>query len=113
MAKLLRALKRNHSKEMLHDVLSSIAKQDFTDKDKIVEEIFQIALPPDLHDLANAIAGIETRYYFYNLKKELYASPDNTIHHYLRELYFEIPYDKHNYLELMESASIGQAVVSK
>ena len=110
MAKLLRALKRNHSKEILHDALSSIAKQDFTDKDKIVGEIFQIALPPDLHDLANAIPGIEIRYYFYNLKKELYASPDNTIHHYLRELYFEIPYDKHNYLELMESASIGQAV---
>ena len=64
MAKLLRALKRNHSKEMLHDVLSSIAKQDFTDKDKIVGEIFQIALPPDLHDLANAIPGIEIRYYF-------------------------------------------------
>ncbi len=110
MTKLMKALRRNHSEERLNDVLSSIAKQDFTDKDKAESKIFKIVLPPDLNASADGMSGIETYYYFPNLKKVLYASPDNTIHQYLREMYFEVPYNKHNYLELMERASIGQAL---
>lgn len=89
MLKLLMALKANGSEEVIHDALSSIAIQDFTDKNKTVTDIIQIALPKDLHVLAKSIPGIETRCRITRLKNELYASPDNPIHSYLRELYYE------------------------
>lgn len=89
MIKLLMALKANGLEEIIHDALSSIAKQDITDKDKTVNEIFQIALPADLHVLANSITGIEDHYRITQLKNELYASPENAMHSYFRELYYE------------------------
>ncbi|MBW1851059.1 MAG: hypothetical protein JRJ15_06450 [Deltaproteobacteria bacterium] len=89
MSKLLMALKANGQEEVIHDALFSIAKQDFAGKDNAVGDILQIALPADLHVLANSIPGIETRYYITRLKSELYASQDNPIHSYLRRLYYE------------------------
>ncbi|MBC2695691.1 MAG: hypothetical protein HF982_10540 [Desulfobacteraceae bacterium] len=89
MIKLLMALKNSCSEKIIHDTLSSIAIQDFTDKNKTLNDIIQIALPADLHVLAKSIPGIETRYRSTRLKNELYASPNNPIHSYLRELYYE------------------------
>ena len=91
MIKLLMALKTSGSEKIINDALSSIAIQDFTDKNKTVNDIVQIALPADLHVLVNSIPAIETRYRSTRLKNELYASPHNPIHSYLRELYYENP----------------------
>jgi len=87
MTRLLMATKRSHSEEAIENALSSIAKQNFTDES--VNGILNDALPADMHDVANSIPGIEVKYRFSSLKNELYGSMNNSIHSYLRELYYE------------------------
>ena len=87
MTRLLMATKTSYSEETIENALSSIAKQSFTDES--VNGILNDALPAEMHDVANSIPEIELKYRFSSLKNELYGSMNNSIHSYLRELYYE------------------------
>lgn len=112
MTQFLMALQKNHSNGIIEDTLHSIAKQNFSEKDTTLGVLFKIPLPEDLKALANSIPGVETSYRITKLKNELYGSTDNVIHSYLREIYYEIPHDKQNHLELMKKALERKAAVS-
>jgi hypothetical protein len=105
MTKFLLAVRGNHSEEVIEKALFSLGKQDFRDKDKTVNELLQICLPEEFKGLENSIPGIGASYYITKLRNELYGSTDHVIHSYLRELYYEIPVEKHHYLGLMRKAS--------
>ena len=87
MARLIMTMQNSHSQEKIENALSSIANQNFTEES--VKEILNNALPEEMADVANAIAGTELNYRFSSLKNELYGSMSNSIHSYLRELYYE------------------------
>ena len=105
MTKFLMAHQKDHSKEVIENTLHSINKQDFSEKDATLNELLQLSLPEDLQALASSIPGIDTRYNITRLKNELYGSMDNVVHSYLRELYYEIPYDNHPYWALIKKVS--------
>ncbi len=47
------------------------------------------------------VAGSGGDYPFYQLKSELFGSPDSPIHGLLRTLYNEVPYQNHSYVRLL------------
>jgi len=105
MTKFLVALQNDHSEQVIENTLSWIAKQDFSETGKTMNQRLELSLPEELRVLANTIPGIETKYFITRLKNELYGSTDNVVHSYLRELYYEIPHDNHPYWALMKKVS--------
>lgn len=87
MTRLLMALKTGHSEKTVENVLSTIAKQKFTNRE--IKKILKKSLRKSLFDIADKIPGIETTYQISQLKNTLYSSLDNPVHSFLRELYYE------------------------
>jgi hypothetical protein len=45
-------------------------------------------------------------YAYFELKSQLYASPNNPVHTFLRSLFHEIPYEDHSYVALMRDSQL-------
>jgi hypothetical protein len=59
-------------------------------------------MPPEIREAVLSMPELKTKFSITRLKNELYASPDIKIHSFLRELYFENPYQPHQYLLLLK-----------
>lgn len=105
MTKHLMALQKDHSEQVIENTLSWIAKQDFSETGDTMNQRLEFAFPEELQVSADAIPGIDTKYFISRLKNELYGSTDNPVHSYLRELYYEIPHDQHPYCALLKKVS--------
>jgi hypothetical protein len=89
MNSLFLALKEQTLDDQIPETLNSVSTRDFSDKAVSLEKIFRAALPPGARDSALTPPELETQFSIDRLKNELYAAPDNQIHSFLRELYFE------------------------
>ncbi len=105
MARLAEAIRAEHSSEIVEGVLTAISAQDFTGSGRTVDDILESALPVDVYLTARSIPGINFFFNPSNLVDELYSSFDNRMHAFLRDLFYEVPYEGRQYRKLMEKAT--------
>ncbi|MBW2593019.1 MAG: hypothetical protein JRE58_08495, partial [Deltaproteobacteria bacterium] len=104
MAKVLSAYKANPIAVKINDILLAIAEHDFSDQSKPVRAMLQEILPKEAATFIDTIPEIDTHYRISALQNALFGSPKHAVHSYLRELYYETPYENHMHRGLLESA---------
>ena len=105
MVKLLEALEDKYTEQEIHTALLSIARKDLSGKHVDVLDTLRVTLPPNFYTVAHSVPGIDTRYHISRLRSALYADPNNPVHSYLRELYYE------NLLNLISRVAINWSKV--
>lgn len=76
-------------------------KRKMAPDDKTAALLSEIGRGNSAGGAAAAEAGGESALPFFELKNQLYASPESPVHGFLRSLYHEIPYEKHHYVALL------------
>lgn len=105
MAQLLPHIKDRLPEELVEGVLSTIAGLDFENSALPPGELLKSVLPEDLHaDLASA-PNLDDPYDIARMRNELYGALDIPLHTYFRKLFYETPFNEHQYLKLLQKAS--------
>jgi hypothetical protein len=99
---LFTALKSQNFEEQIPRILASVAKKEFSDDNVSLNKFIDESMPPEIREAVLSMPELKTKFSITRLKNELYASPDIKIHSFLRELYFENPYQPHQYLLLLK-----------
>ncbi|MBE0599338.1 MAG: hypothetical protein IH614_19015, partial [Desulfuromonadales bacterium] len=94
LSRALEALREKQPQAKIDELLAAVGKQEL---DRLPAD--QAA--SDLRQALEAKGGVS--YPYFELKNQLYGSPESPIHAYLRTIYHEVPYDNHQYVVLMQS----------
>lgn len=92
LSQALAVLREKQPQEKIDELLTAVGRQDTEGA----------LADPAAGDLRLLLEGGGT-YPYFELKSQLYGSPDSPIHGYLRALYHEIPYENHQYVVLLQS----------
>lgn len=93
--------------EKIDAILAAIGEKNFSDPDVNLDSLVNSVLPKRLRQSSDHIKMITENYQFSKLKNELYGSMDHPVHGYLRDVYYDIPYEKHQYVEMENSLQEG------
>ncbi|MEE4263801.1 MAG: hypothetical protein V2I56_14005 [Desulfobacteraceae bacterium] len=86
---LYMTLKSESLDDLIPDTLAAVSRYNFSADNVELSKVFTAALPLDSRNSVTPPPELESGLSIKHLKNELYASPDNRIHAFLRELYFE------------------------
>ena len=91
MNELYMTLKAKNLEKEIPDAFVSIVKLDISENNSPTNASFDATLPPDFQNIVKTIPEIADKCHISCLKNKLYASTDDKMHTFLRELYFEDP----------------------
>ena len=98
------ALRANGADDTTIDtVLAAIGILDFSASGANLDTLIAKTLPQKYRQISANIDGLAENYQFSRLKNELYGSTDHPVHGYLRDVYYDIPYESHQYVEMVTS----------
>jgi hypothetical protein len=100
MTRLLSALQSTLPERDVNSLLSTIGQRSFDDGGVNFED-FGPVITAEMRSPLRGLSGLNTKYQFFKLKNELYGSVDSPLHHFIRELFYEIPYEKHGYVSYL------------
>ncbi len=89
--------------ELSAKLLRAVGAADFSDGVILLDEGLKQQIPVQfVGQIEGALSGPAVHRYG-NLKNELYASLDSPIHGLLRSLFYEVPYERHQYPKVMDT----------
>ncbi len=92
--------KESDNAEML---LRAVGSADFSNGRIMLDDGLKRQIPVKLAGRVQGALAETSGYQYGRLKNELYASLTSPIHTLLRQLYYEVPYEEHQYPELVRS----------
>ncbi len=99
LTRLLTLLRGHAGQEQIDAVLLAVGGQNFDQEGLSVSSLVRQALPAELRDQFGSLPAFEDKYRFSQLKNELYGALENPVHDYLRQLYYEVPVEQHQYFQ--------------
>lgn len=113
MAKLIKAMKGSEPEEATVSALLKIGEVDFSGSGLATGAPLSANVPGELGAYLSKIEGADDLLPFYRLKNELYAALEHPVHTLLREMFYEMSYQKLQYPALLSAAAASNGVKSK
>jgi hypothetical protein len=88
--------------DMAEKLLRAVGAADFSDGAIMLDGGLQRQIPPGLAGRINGALTENSGYPYARLKNELYASLSSPVHSLLRQLFYEVPYERHQYPDLVD-----------
>jgi hypothetical protein len=80
---------------------------DFSNGTIVLDDGLRKQVPVELAEHVEGALSEISLYQYGRLKNELYASVTSPIHQLLRQLFYEIPYDQHQYTQMVGSFGVA------
>jgi hypothetical protein len=93
---------RGTDESSLDGIMTALGKADFSSPQAMVLPADQVSAG-DFTTRVNGILGAGDMYPLSRLKNKLYGALDGPEHGFLRALYYEVPFDEHQYVQLIRS----------
>ncbi len=107
MNRVLQTVENQTSAEFLERLMLALGQADFSEGvialDPQIGETIPAAQFAKIQGILREVSG----YRYSRLKNELYASLSSPMHKVLRNLFYEVPYQQHQYPQLLESVHPG------
>jgi hypothetical protein len=91
--------------DLSEKLLKAVGATDFTHGGIMLDGGLQRQIPLELAGRVNGALAETSGYQYARLKNELYASVNSPVHGLLRRLFYEVPYEHHQYPDLVESVA--------
>jgi hypothetical protein len=102
LQRLVSGLGEEGSENPLDDVLAALGKADFSGNAPMVL-VAEGTWPSDIRTETMNILQQEEGYPFTRFKNKLFGSLEGSGHIFLRELFYEVPYEDHQYVQLIRA----------
>jgi hypothetical protein len=107
MNRVLQTVENQTSADVLERLMLALGQADFSEGLIALDPKMGEDLPPAQFAKIQGILSEVSGYRYNRLKNELYASLSSPIHKVLRNLFYEVPYQQHQYPQLLESVHPG------
>ncbi len=107
MNRVLQTVENKTSGEFLERLMLALGQADFSEGLIALDPQIGESLPPAEFAKIQGILSEVSAYRYNRLKNELYASLSSPMHKELRNLFYEVPYQQHQYPHLLESVHPG------
>ncbi len=91
--------------DMAEKLLKAVGAADFTNGRIMLDDGLQRQIPFELAGRVKGALAETSAYQYARLKNELYASVTSPVHALLRQLFYEVPYEQHQYPDFVESVA--------
>ncbi|OEU76509.1 MAG: hypothetical protein BA869_08610 [Desulfuromonadales bacterium C00003107] len=107
MNRVLQTVENQTSAEFLERLMLALGQADFSEGVIALDPQMGEDIPSAQFDKIQGILSEVSGYRYNRLKNELYASLSSPMHKVLRNLFYEVPYQQHQYPHLLESVHPG------
>ncbi len=107
MNRVLQVIENQTSAEFLERMMLALGQADFSEGVIVLDPQMGEDIPAAQFAKIQGILSEVSGYRYGRLKNELYASLSSPMHKVLRNLYYEVPYQQHQYPQLLESVHPG------
>jgi hypothetical protein len=107
MNQVLFATGRDSGAEDRERLLRAMGAADFSNGTIVLDDGLRKQVPVELAEHVEGALSEISLYQYGRLKNELYASVTSPIHQLLRQLFYEIPYDQHQYTQMIGSYGVA------
>jgi hypothetical protein len=108
LQRIVSGLGEDRSEDNLDDILAALGKTDFSGNAPLAL-VVEGPWPADIKTETMNILQEEKGYPFTRFKNKLFGSLEGPEHIFLRELFYEVPYDDHEYVQLIRALRTPEA----
>ena len=101
MNRVLQAVENKVDDEFVERLMLALGQADFSEGTIALDPQLAEPLSPELFAKVQSILAEVSSYRYNRLKNELYASLSSPMHKVLRQLYYDVPYQQHQYPQLL------------